>query len=67
MYFSCVFQMLIWLCLSGVVLKMARLTYDSSLSGQKGAVSKPPIKTLVIPGNELVQLVAKVCSRFQLL
>lgn len=44
---------------------MARLTKDGSLRGQKPGVelvSKAPTKILVIPANDLVQVIAKVCS-----
>lgn len=45
----------------GIVLKMARLVRDGS-RGQKGmtdSVNKPPLKTLIIPAKELVQVIAK--------
>ncbi|KAK7271996.1 hypothetical protein RJT34_28312 [Clitoria ternatea] len=46
----------------GIVLKMARLTKDGSLRGQKSGVeffSKPPSKILIIPPKELVQIIAQ--------
>ncbi|KAJ7963228.1 polyadenylate-binding protein-interacting protein 3-like [Quillaja saponaria] len=46
----------------GIILKMARLTKDGSLRGQKSSaesVSKAPLKTLIIPAKELVQVTAK--------
>ncbi|XP_021736746.1 polyadenylate-binding protein-interacting protein 3-like isoform X2 [Chenopodium quinoa] len=46
----------------GAVLKMARLIKDVSLRAQKvtsDSVVKAPSKTLIIPANELVQIVAK--------
>jgi len=42
---------------------MARLTKDGSSRGQKSGaefVSKPPIKILVIPAKDLVQVTAQV-------
>lgn len=42
---------------------MARLTKDGTLQGQKVMtefVSRAPSKTLIIPGHELVQIIAKV-------
>ena len=48
---------------SGVVLKMARLTKDGPARGQKAipdSVSKAPLRTLIIPAKELVQVIAKV-------
>jgi hypothetical protein len=50
--------------LIGVILKMACLTKDGSSQGQSSGVefvSKAPSKTLIIPGKELVQVIAKVC------
>ena len=49
---------------AGVILKMARVTKAGSSRGQKNfpdSVQKPPSKTLIIPGKEVVQIVAKVC------
>lgn len=46
---------------------MARLTKDCSVRGQKATaefVSKAPSKTFIIPGKELVQVVAKVLLHF---
>ncbi|KAK7335854.1 hypothetical protein VNO80_27946 [Phaseolus coccineus] len=46
----------------GIILKMARLTKDGSSRGQKSGaefVSKPPIKILVIPAKDLVQVTAQ--------
>ncbi|XP_054784825.1 polyadenylate-binding protein-interacting protein 3-like isoform X2 [Prosopis cineraria] len=46
----------------GIILKMARLTKDGSLRGQKSGielVSKASLKTLIIPGKEFVQVIAK--------
>ncbi|XP_061365138.1 polyadenylate-binding protein-interacting protein 3-like isoform X2 [Gastrolobium bilobum] len=46
----------------GIILKMARLTKDGSLRGQKSAaefVSKAPSKILIIPAKELVQVIAQ--------
>lgn len=43
---------------------MACLTKDGSSQGQSSGaefVSKAPSKTLIIPGKELVQVIAKVC------
>lgn len=57
------------LSLSGVILKMARMTKDGSSRGQKSAgesVSKAPSKTLIIPAKELVQVIAKVLLFFLL-
>ncbi|KAJ6342520.1 hypothetical protein OIU78_010451 [Salix suchowensis] len=46
-----------------IVLKMARLIKDDSLRGQKAeCVSKAPSKTLILPGKEVVQVVAKDVS-----
>lgn len=50
--------------LLGIILKMACLTKDGSSQGQSSGaefVSKAPSKTLIIPGKELVQVIAKVC------
>ena len=49
--------------LSGIILKMARMTKDGTLRGQKSvsdSFSKAPSKTLIIPSKELVQVIAKV-------
>lgn len=49
----------------GVILKMARVTKAGSSRGQKNfsdSVRKPPSKTLIIPGKEIVQIVAKSVS-----
>ncbi|KAK9666333.1 hypothetical protein RND81_14G177900 [Saponaria officinalis] len=46
----------------GIILKMARLTKDVSFRGKKSGtdlVSKAPLRTLIIPAHELVQVVAK--------
>ncbi|TKY48297.1 Polyadenylate-binding protein-interacting protein 3 [Spatholobus suberectus] len=46
----------------GIILKMARLTRDGSLRGQKSGaefVSKPPSKILIIPSEDLVQVTAQ--------
>lgn len=46
----------------GIILKMACLTKDGSSQGQSSGaefVSKAPSKTLIIPGKELVQVIAK--------
>ncbi|XP_028763158.1 polyadenylate-binding protein-interacting protein 3 isoform X3 [Neltuma alba] len=46
----------------GIILKMARMTKDGSLRGQKSgieSVCKAPSKTLIIPGKEFVQVIAK--------
>ncbi|RDX58492.1 Polyadenylate-binding protein-interacting protein 4 [Mucuna pruriens] len=46
----------------GIILKMARLTKDVSLQGQRSGldfVSKAPSKTVIIPANDLVQVIAK--------
>ncbi|XP_027344282.1 polyadenylate-binding protein-interacting protein 3-like isoform X2 [Abrus precatorius] len=46
----------------GIILKMAHLTKDGSLRGQKSGaefVSKPPSKILIIPAKELVQVIAQ--------
>lgn len=56
--------------LSGIILKMARMTKDGSLRGQKSvsdSVSKAPSKTLIIPSKELVQVIAKVLLHFLVL
>ena len=55
------------LSLSGIILKMARLTKDGCSRGQKSTielVSKAPSKTLIIPAKELVQVLAKVLLFF---
>lgn len=47
----------------GIILKMACLTKDGSLQGQRSGIesfSKAPSKTLIIPANDLVQVIAKV-------
>ncbi|XP_050381872.1 polyadenylate-binding protein-interacting protein 3-like isoform X3 [Argentina anserina] len=49
----------------GIILKMARMTKDGSLRGQKtvsDSVSKAPSKTLIITSKELVQVIAKDVS-----
>lgn len=49
----------------GIILKMARLTKDATFRGQKAsseALSKAPLKTLIIPANDLVQVIAKDVS-----
>ncbi|XP_031498203.1 polyadenylate-binding protein-interacting protein 3-like isoform X2 [Nymphaea colorata] len=46
----------------GIVLKMARLTKDAFLKGQKPLsdfANKPSSKTMIIPSKELVQVIAK--------
>ncbi|GAV84943.1 LsmAD domain-containing protein/PAM2 domain-containing protein/SM-ATX domain-containing protein, partial [Cephalotus follicularis] len=46
----------------GIILKMARMTKDGTLRGQKStteSVTKAPIKTFIIPANDLVQVIAK--------
>ncbi|XP_047175974.1 polyadenylate-binding protein-interacting protein 3-like isoform X2 [Vigna umbellata] len=46
----------------GIVLKMARLTKDGLSRGQKSGaefVSKPPMKILIIPAKDLVQVIAQ--------
>lgn len=46
----------------GIILKMARLTKDTSSRGQKtigDSLIKAPSKTLVIPAKDLVQVIAK--------
>ncbi|KAF3777029.1 Polyadenylate-binding protein-interacting protein 4 [Nymphaea thermarum] len=46
----------------GIVLKMARLTKDAFLKGQKPLSdfsNKPSSKTMIIPSKELVQVIAK--------
>lgn len=56
------FASIIELC-SGIILKMAHLIKDGS-QGRKNtpeSLIKPPTKTLIIPGKELVQVIAKVC------
>ncbi|XP_021628133.1 polyadenylate-binding protein-interacting protein 3 isoform X4 [Manihot esculenta] len=46
-----------------IILKMARLTKDVSFRGQKAeTLSKAPSKTLIIPGKEVVQVLAKDVS-----
>jgi hypothetical protein len=44
---------------------MARLIKDISFQGQKAEfVSKAPSKTLILPGKEVVQVIAKVLLQF---
>jgi len=44
---------------------MARLIKDVSLQGPKAeCVSKAPSKTLILPGKEVVQVIAKVLLHF---
>ncbi|XP_058005075.1 polyadenylate-binding protein-interacting protein 3 isoform X3 [Hevea brasiliensis] len=46
-----------------IILKMARLTKDVSFRGQKAeTLSRAPSKTLIIPGKEVVQVIAKDVS-----
>ncbi|XP_061948891.1 polyadenylate-binding protein-interacting protein 3-like isoform X4 [Populus nigra] len=46
-----------------IILKMARLIKDVSLRGPKAeCVSKAPSKTLILPGKEVVQVIAKDVS-----
>ncbi|KAG4400350.1 hypothetical protein GLYMA_07G036300v4 [Glycine max] len=48
--------------LLGIILKMAHLTKDAALQGKESGVefvSKAPFKTLIIPANDLVQVIAK--------
>ncbi|KAG8656484.1 polyadenylate-binding protein-interacting protein 3 isoform X3 [Manihot esculenta] len=46
-----------------IVLKMARLIKDVSFRGQKAEnLSKPPSKSLIIPGKEVAQVIAKDVS-----
>ncbi|XP_021648996.2 polyadenylate-binding protein-interacting protein 3 isoform X4 [Hevea brasiliensis] len=46
-----------------IVLKMARMTKDVSFRGQKAeTLSKAPSKSLIIPGKEVVQVIAKDVS-----
>ncbi|XP_024453823.1 polyadenylate-binding protein-interacting protein 3 isoform X4 [Populus trichocarpa] len=46
-----------------IILKMARLIKDISFRGQKAEfVSKAPSKTLILPGKEVVQVIAKDVS-----
>ncbi|KAH8521132.1 hypothetical protein H0E87_002258 [Populus deltoides] len=46
-----------------IILKMARLIKDVSLQGPKAeCVSKAPSKTLILPGKEVVQVIAKDVS-----
>lgn len=47
---------------TGIILKMAHLIEDGS-QGRKNtseSLNKPPTRTLIIPGKELVQVIAKV-------
>jgi len=48
---------------TGIVLKLAHLIKDGSQESKNTPESlvKPPSKTLIIPGKELVQVLAKVC------
>lgn len=51
--------------LSGIVLKMASLIREGSSRGMKfrsPLFSKPPSKIFIIPADELVQVIAKVCT-----
>ncbi|KAL0717182.1 hypothetical protein Bca4012_066504 [Brassica carinata] len=51
----------------GIILKMASLIKDGSLGGHKSGsevVRNPPTKTIYIPADELVQVVAKDLSVF---
>lgn len=53
--------------LSGIVLKMASLIREGTLPGMKPPsplVSKPPSKILIIPADEVVQVIAKVLTLF---
>ncbi|KAL2336468.1 hypothetical protein Fmac_010914 [Flemingia macrophylla] len=46
----------------GIILKMARLTKEGSFQGHRSGVefvSKAPSKTLIIPANDLVQVIVK--------
>ncbi|XP_014500982.1 polyadenylate-binding protein-interacting protein 3 [Vigna radiata var. radiata] len=46
----------------GIILKMARLTKDGLSRGQKSGaefVSKPPMKILIIPAKDVVQVIAQ--------
>lgn len=53
------------LVFSAIVLKMARLIKDVSFRGQKAEnLSKPPSKSLIIPGKEVAQVIAKVQLHF---
>jgi hypothetical protein len=49
--------------LSGIILKMACLIRDSRGTKSR-TVSKPSSKLLKIPADELVQVIAKVCTPF---
>ncbi|XP_027907708.1 polyadenylate-binding protein-interacting protein 3-like [Vigna unguiculata] len=52
----------------GIILKMACLTKDGSSQGQRFGIesfSKAPSKTLIIPSNDLVQVLAKDVSFFR--
>ncbi|CAH8359925.1 unnamed protein product [Eruca vesicaria subsp. sativa] len=49
----------------GIILKMASMIKDGGVRGHKSRpefVRKPPSKTLIIPANELVQVIAKDLS-----
>lgn len=51
--------------LSGIILKMASLIREGGLRGMKPRaplVSKPPSKIFIIPADQVVQVIAKVCS-----
>lgn len=55
---------------SGIVLKMASLIREGSLPGMKASsslVSKPPSKILIIPADEVVQVIAKVFTLYILM
>ncbi|KAJ8755957.1 hypothetical protein K2173_024502 [Erythroxylum novogranatense] len=46
-----------------IILKMARMTKDVPVRGQKAeSLSRAPLKTLIIPGKDVVQLIAKDVS-----
>lgn len=47
----------------GIILKMARLTKDTSHGQKSGAefVKKAPLKSLIIHAKDLVQVIAQVC------
>ena len=51
--------------LTGIILKMASLIREGSVRGMKPRaplVSKPPSKVFIIPADEVVQVIAKVCT-----
>lgn len=53
-----------FLKLPGIILKMASLIKEGTLRGPKSryeVVKKPPSKTFIIPADEVVQVIAKVC------